>query len=115
MSRPSRRRIFYRSGDHMRILDRCRPWLICMAVGLLVLTSARQVARGQAAPATQPSTAPAAAPVTEDPSGANGAGGSLLTPNPWLPGWAPGTTDDTTKVVTPKAKDLTSDDNVQLH
>jgi Amt family ammonium transporter len=63
---------------------------------------------------TQPATA-ATTPNTPDPSGASGAGGSLLTPNAALPGWAPGTTDPKTGAFTPKTTNLTSDDNVQLH
>jgi Amt family ammonium transporter len=67
-------------------------------------------------PATAPATQPAAAtPVTPDPSGATGAGNSLLTPNPWLPGWAPGTTDEKTKMFTPKTTKLTDEDHVALH
>ena len=68
-------------------------------------------------PTTQPTTQPAAAaaPATADPSGANGAGNSLLSPNAALPGWAPGTTDPKTNAFTPKSTNLTSDDNVQLH
>jgi len=97
---------------------------ILLGIGILSAAANAQT------PATQPTTAAATLPADQgpipDPSGANGATPaakkgdapptpSLLTPNPWLPGWAPGTIDDKTKVFTPKTSGLTSDDNVQLH
>lgn len=102
-------------------LSQRRYWrcFTALAVGLILLLSSAKSFADEAAtqPATQPTTQPAAAaaPATADPSGANGAGNSLLSPNAALPGWAPGTTDPKTNAFTPKSTNLTSDDNVQLH
>jgi Amt family ammonium transporter len=86
-----------------------------MALALIGMVSTGRADTPATAPAaTEPATQPAAA-VVADPSGATGAGNSLLTPNPWLPGWTPATVDEKTKAPTPKTSKLTDEDHVQLH
>jgi Amt family ammonium transporter len=119
---------------HLRSRWRVRLWAFCALGALALLLPVCGSRAADTQPTTEPTTAVAAAPTTEattapttaptsqpavsndpDPSGATGAGNSLLMPNGSLPGWAPGTTDPKTGVFTPKTTDLTSDDNVQLH
>src|SRR5439155_26304630 len=107
--------MIYRNG-----IGRSRPWCLAVLalVGLLLLgrTVVAQTTQPAAgAPAAVPgAAAPTTAPaeIKPDPTGAAGAGNSLLTPNAYN-GWPVGTTDPKTGVFTPKATGLTPDEQVQ--
>ncbi|HEX4797330.1 MAG TPA: hypothetical protein VH370_26285 [Humisphaera sp.] len=96
-----------------------RATALIVGIALACAIGAAATARADT-PATMPATsepattqaAAAPAPITPDPTGASGAGNSLLTPNA-ATGWPVGTTDPKTGAVTPKTTGLTPDETTQ--